>query len=438
MIFGFRKKKAAEEEREEEEIEQVLFQGPLNGTTVDLKSHAQLAQLGLGPAKSVITNALLRRANAVRIEPKGDRAVIMLSIDGVPYPGGQMPAKKGLAVTQMIKLLSGLNPRERGKPQSGGCRAEFQETPYELRVDSTPLKGGAERLTVRVRNLKEKRETPADLGIPEEMRKTLREMASHRSGALLTCGPPNSGTSTTSFAVLRTIDAYLYNIYSIAGDTEGRELVNITDFEANPEDDLEATLQRCTRAEADVVFLDPIRDAETAKSVFKMQEKVTLLSEFRAKDAAHGIEQLIEWVRKPKVVAEGLRGIVSQKLIRRLCPECREAYPPNPKLVQKVGLPPETQVLYRPFKAPPPEKGEEPPEPCETCGGLGYYGRVAMFEVIEMSEGMRQLVAKGPTADEVRALARKEKLRTLQKDGLRLVAEGTTALEELQRVFKSS
>ena len=136
MIFGFGKRTDESEDDEEEDIEYVLFQGALNGREANLGANARLAQAGLIPSKEIVTDALLRRADLLRIEPKGDRALTQISIDGIAYPGSRLSKQQGHAVTQMMKLLSGLDVQVRGKPQSGGIRAELQGTKYELRVTS--------------------------------------------------------------------------------------------------------------------------------------------------------------------------------------------------------------------------------------------------------------------------------------------------------------
>lgn len=440
MIFKRREAKAKpkEEEGQEEELEQVLFQGALSGKEANLAANARLVEAGLPTAKKLVSDALNRRAHVLRIDPKGQASAVIMVVDGVPYPGGRLSKQQGLAVTQMLKLLAGLETKQRTKPQSGGIKAEYLETPYELRVASTPVKGGEERLDVRVRNLNEKLGKPEDLGFTDELKAKIREFGAKKQGVLLVCGPPYSGTTTTTYVVLRTIDAYIYQIFNIA-DVGDRDLFGVTQFEVRPEEDLETTIQRMIRSEADVIFLDPIRDAETAKVMFSKQDQTTFLSEFTAKDAAQGVLQLIAWLGDPKQVAEGLRAIISQKLIRRLCEECKEAYRPNPKLIAKVGLPPETKTLYRPPKPKPPtpDQPEEEVEPCRKCGGIGYFGRMAMFELLEMTDAMKKLVAAGPKKPaEIKALARKEKMLTRQRDGLRLVIEGKTSLEELQRIFK--
>jgi type II secretory ATPase GspE/PulE/Tfp pilus assembly ATPase PilB-like protein len=435
VIFGFRKRD--DDIEEEEEIELVLFQGALNGEKPNLKANARLVDAGLVPAKELVTDSLARRAETIRIEPKGERSAVTLLIDGVAYPGSRLSKQQGLAITQVMKLLSGLDIKERTKPQSGGLNAEFQELPYELYVDSTPVAGGRERLTIRAKNLKEKLDTPEELGFSDDLKAKIREMTADSTGLTLVCGPPRAGVTTTVYGVLRSLDAYLYAIFTIVPG--GRNLINITPFEGNPGDSLDETLKRIIRVDAQVVFVPPITDSAIAKTLFGLQEKLALITELPAKDAASGIAKLYELTGDPKIVAEGLRGMISPKLLRKLCDDCKEGYRPNPKLLEKVGLPKSTRVLYRPFKFKPvePARGEEEVEPCEKCGGLGYYGRAAMFEYIEMTDSMRKLVAAGKPPAELKAQARKENMPTLQQDGLRLVAEGKTSLEELQRVFKA-
>jgi type IV pilus assembly protein PilB len=334
----------------------------------------------------------------------------------------------------MLKLLSGLDIKERSKPQTGGIKAQYDEIPYELKVTSTPVPGG-ERLQVQILNLKQKLDTSEQIGITPELKQKIREWASDRRGCVLVCGPPLSGVTTTMRGVVLSIDSYLYAVYAIT-ELTGIELRNITNFKGNPDDDYEATIARCIRSEADCIYIDPLVDAETAQLMFRMQEKVALMAEFNASDAASGIAKLVSWVGDPAVVAGGLKGIISPKLVRLLCDKCKQAFKPNPKLLEKMGLPPETKVLYRTPKTDAGE-GQEVVR-CDNCANLGFRGRAPIFEVIEMNEQMQELVAKGPQAAEIKNLARQLKMPSLQREGLRLVAAGRTTIEELQRAFKSS
>src|SRR5690606_33523478 len=145
----------------------------------------------------------------------------------VPYPGERLPKQEALAITQILKLLAGLDIKERKRPQSGGINTEYQERKYLLLIDSAPLKEGGERLIVRARPLEGQPETPDELGFSENLRVRIRELTSQRQGVVLTCGLPNSGVTTLAFGVIRSIDAYLYSIFSLA-NFGGRSLVHIT------------------------------------------------------------------------------------------------------------------------------------------------------------------------------------------------------------------
>ncbi|HEY0982078.1 GspE/PulE family protein [Schlesneria sp.] len=440
MVFGFGKKNQntrheEDDDDDDDDVELVNFQGAMNGNTADMAANARLVQAALRPTKDLITDAIERRAEVIRVDVKGERAQVALSIDGMPYSGGRLAKQQASAIFQMLKVLSGLDARLKGKAQSGGVKAEFLGKKYELSVEFTPQAEGAERLVVRVRDLSQKLETPMDLGFSDSLRQTIREVTGHRHGLIICCGPAGSGVTTTTYALLRGIDVYLYSIYSIANTT--RELLNIKKFEVNPGDDIATSMGRMMREEADVIFVDPIRDQDTAQQLFSVADSICIVSEMQAKDCSSAIVQLREWAGDPQMASERIDAVFSPKLVRLLCTECREAFRPNPKLLEKVGLPPETKVLYRKGEPIVNEKTGEEEEPCEKCKGVGFYGRVAMMEVIIVSDPLRKLIASGAPADQIKALARAEGCLTFHKDGLRLVSEGKTSLEELQRVFKS-
>lgn len=440
MIFGFggKKKKpdAREEEdevEEEEEIDLVAFQGAVNGTETNLAANARLVEAGLLPAKELVTDGLSRRAGIIRVDPKGDRAGVTVVVDGVSYAAQRLPKQEAHAVTQMLKLLAGLDIKVRNKAQSGGIKAEFDGRPHRLYVNTVPVEGGAERLTIRTADMTQKLSSTVDVGITDELKAKLRELCV-KHGLFCVVGPPGSGTTTTLYATFRGIDCYLYQIFTI-GDIGEQKLDNITAFETNMGDSLETTLLRLVRIDANVVLVDPLKDEQTAKVLLQQHESLSTLTEFPAKDVPSALLQLLKWAGDPQLVANGLNGILSQKLIRLLCPECRQAYRPNAKFLNTAGFPADITALYR--KPKPPEEGEPEVPTCTKCDGIGYYGRTAMFELLEMSEEMKQLVLKQPAAEDIRRQMKKDKMLTLADEGKRLVIEGKTSLEELQRVFKT-
>jgi len=422
-----------DEEDDEEERDLVLFQGALNGVQPNMKENTRLVSAGLMRAKEIVTDGLDRRAGQIRIDPKGERSLVSFVVDGLAFAGDRIPKQEGLAVTQVLKLLAGLDIKERKQPQQGAIKSEYLETPYEIVVITQPVEGG-ERLTVRTTNLKVKLDTPQDLGFSEELRQKMRAAASV-PGVFLIIGPPGSGVTTLKFAVMRGVDCFTHQIFTV-GDT-GKKLDNIAPFKPNEGDSLATTLGRIVRIDGDIIMTPDLKDAELAKTLFLGEEveKASLITEMAAKDPPSAVVQLLEWVGDPAIVSQRLNGIITQKLIRMLCSECREAYRPNPLFLKKVGLPEGLKVLYR--KPKPDEEEEEEHEPCEKCNDLGYYGQVAMLEMLEMTPDMRALIATNPDASSIRLQSRKEKMITLQADALRLVAEGKTSLEEVQRVFKA-
>jgi type II secretory ATPase GspE/PulE/Tfp pilus assembly ATPase PilB-like protein len=449
VIFGFGKNKKQQREGSDEgddesgegevdDVDFVLFQGALNGKEANLNANARLAQAGLIPAKEIVTDAISRRCEQLRIEPKGERAVVQLMIDGVAHSGGRLSKPQGHAITQMMKLLSGLDVQQRQRPQSGGLRAELAGTKFVLQVQTTPLQTGGERLAVKIRNLALAPKTPEEVGFSRELKEKVREVTSEKKGIFLVCGGPGSGVSTTMFGVLRCLDAYQYTVFTV-GDTQGWDLPNLTKGEQNEGETLDAMFDRLIRSEADIIYVDPLRNAENARQVLKLQNRTAFVAEVPAADAVNGVAQFAKLIGDNRAAADALAATMSQRLIRTLCKDCRLAYRPNPKILAKIGLPPETKTLYRAPTAPQGDSekgGETEISACDTCGGTGYHGRTAMFELVEMTEGMRKLVAEGKGSAELKSLARKESKFTLQQEGIKLVVEGKTSLEELQRVFQ--
>lgn len=421
-------------EEDEEELELVMFKGATNGADPNLRKNTRLVEAGLLPAKKLISDALARRADSIVVEPKGGGALVKLEVDGIPYPGARLRKQSALAITQVLKLLAGLEVKERQRPQRGGIKAEYEGLDYEINIATEPVAGGAERLRVRSRGGTVELDKPEQLGMSAEMKTKISELADKR-GLVLACGPPSSGLTTTALSgVLRSIDVYVYSIVTIA-DMQGREIVNIPQFEPDEGDTVDQTLMRIIRAENDVVFVDPIRDPDALKTYAKRAEDITIVGEFAARDTAFGLAQLVEW-GGADLVCDRVRGVVTQKLIRRLCEKCKFAYRPHPKLLAKIGLPKEVRVLYKP-QPPPDEEDDEEPDVCRKCGGLNYFGRIGMYELLEVTDPVKEAIRAGADPAAIRKAARDDGQRGLQQDGLRLVQEGITSFEELQRVFRA-
>ncbi len=424
-----------DEEEELEQREQVLFQGPMYGREANLKKNPRLVQAALVPVKRMVTDALSRRAHTVLLEPTAGRIQIRFVIDGVPYPAGAVPAKTGMGMLQMVKLLAGLDPQQKTQQQSGGIRSEYFGKPWRLLVQSTPVKGGAERLRIRIENPKDSFIRPQDVGVPNDLRQKVRDFTSDSSGIVLACGPPDSGLTSLSLVTLHCTDPYLYSVFNLA-DVGDHELVNVAEYTPEPEHGLEQTLDRIARREADIIYVPPFNDPKQTQLLFEFSDRLCFVGEIQAATPIDAVRLLIQWVGVDRVLKH-LKGIMAHKLIRRLCDDCKQAFRPNPQLLKRLGLPPEVTVLYR-APAPPPADDPEAPtieELCADCSGMPYHGRIPCFELFEMTPGMKEVIAAGADPAAMRQQMFRDDMRTLQKDALRLVVEGKTSLEEVQRSF---
>lgn len=425
-----------EDEDEYEDVEQVLFQGAMFDREADLKKNPRLVKAALVPVKRMISDALARRAHTILLEPTQGRIAIRFVVDGIPYPAGAIPGQRGMAMVQMLKVLGGLNPQDRGDAQTGGIQAEFEDVKYHLLLESTPVGGSAERMRVRVENPKKTYLTAEDCGMPEELSDRIRELSDDPKGIILACGPPESGATSLSVTLLHCVDPYLYSVFNMS-DFDNDKLINVTEYEPEEGHDLELSLDRVLRREADVLFVNPLTEPTDVQTMFKYADRACFFGEIPAATPHEALEKLIAFVGKDEV-AKHVKAIVSQKLIRVLCDDCKQAFRPNPQLLKRLSLPPETTVLYRAPSPPDPEDPEAATieELCEDCDGVPYHGRLPVYDVLEMSEGMQDVIRDrfDPTA--LKEQMAEEGMRVFQKDAIRLVAEGRTSLEEVQRAFR--
>ena len=316
-----------------------------------------------------------------------------------------------------------------------GCGADRV---VEIQLFLRPVAGA--RQTAKEARVSDKKHIitkPGEAGFSDEMRQKIRDLGTHRNGIILICGGPDSGTSTTALATLHTIDAYLYTLFALDGVLPEEKYTNVGIHVPNEEDDLATTFQRVKRKEADVLFVSQLDDEDVARTIYEFQDGLTFVCEIKAPHPAAAIKQMIDWLGE-EAAAASIKCVITQKLIRKLCDECKEAYRPSPKILQRLGLPKSTKVLYR-EPSPPDEDDPEAmtvEELCAPCNGLPYHGRVALFELVEVTEGMKKVIEEGGDPSAIRAQVTEDDMQTLQKDGLRVVQEGKTSLEELQRAFR--
>ena len=386
---------------------------------------------GLNAAKELVYDAVLRRATDIHLMPAADRYGVRLRIDGVMYPTDPFDRAIGDAVINIFKVLSAIDITEKRRSQDGSFGAEMEGRKIEFRVATQGGLSHGESMTLRVLDQESGVSRIENLGMRPKLQERIRTLVEEPHGMLLTCGPTGAGKSTTLYAALRAVDTDVRNVITIEDPVEYR-MGGIKQIEINTKANqtFAGSLRAVLRQDPDVVMVGEIRDKETA--VTACQAATTghmVLSTVHANDTTTALFRLIDLEVEPFMVASSVSAILGQRLARRLCEECRVPYKPSPQTLEKLGLPASrVKSFYRP---PDPELND-----CPVCGGLGYKGRIGVYELLEISESMQDLIREKAPMSQIRGEARKNGMLYMREEGLRLVAKGVTSLEELQRVVK--
>src|SRR5262249_51293037 len=267
-------------------------------------------------------------------------------------------------------------------------------------------------------------------------------IVSQPHGMLIVCGPTGAGKTTTLYACLNEIDRFQKNVITIENPVE-YQIENVTQIEINPKagKTFAGELRSVLRQDPDVIYVGEIRDQETAEIACQAaQTGHMVFTTLHANDTGTALGRLIDLGVQPFMVADSVSAILGQRLVRLLCPKCKVRYKPNPDLLRKANLPADKiKYFYRP-----PEEGElprgpggEPLPPCDRCGGTGYFGRSGIFELLEVTDRIRDLIrSDNPNLNALRQEAIKNGMKYLQEDGLGQVIEGKASIQELLRVSK--
>jgi type II secretory ATPase GspE/PulE/Tfp pilus assembly ATPase PilB-like protein len=385
---------------------------------------------GYMAAKELIYDAILRRSTDIHLEPKEGEMGVRLRIDGVMYPAEPFDRPTGDAIINIFKVLSAMDITERRKPQDGSFRAEMEGREIDFRVASQGLQIG-EKMSIRILDQGSGVRRLADLGMRKQMLEQIVQIVQQPHGLFLSCGPTGAGKSTTLYAALHEIDAYENNIITVEDPVEYK-MENVTQIEINTKagQTFANSLRSILRQDPDVVMIGEIRDGETAKIACQAANTGHMVfSTVHANDTITALSRLIDLGVEPFLLADSISAILGQRLVRKLCDDCKTAYKPSIDEIQRAGLPPEKVEKF--FRTP---KGSS--ETCPTCNGLGYLGRMGVYELLVITDRIRDLVREKQSMTTVKAEARKNGMLYMKEEGLRLVVKGTTSLEELLRVVK--
>ena len=372
--------------------------------------------------KQVIREAFLQDASDIHIEPRQNDVQVRLRIDGALRPYSTLPKGALNAVISVVKIMGGLNIAEKRLPQDGRVRYREGAIDVDLRLSTLPTVYG-EKAVMRL--LKKASDIPEieDLGFAPGVFERFKEVISKPYGIFLITGPTGSGKSFTTFSILKRIATPDKNTQTIEDPVE-YEIPGINQTQVNPQAGL--TFARALRAflrqDPDIIMVGEIRDSETAKIATEAALTGHLvIATLHTNDAAQAITRLDEMGVEPFNISAALIGVLSQRLVRRVCEHCKVEVKPDPETLRRLGLSEAEIKGARPYKG----------MGCERSGGTGYKGRYAIHELLVVDDEIRHAIVAGKSATEIKEIARRKGMKTLREDGLYKALQGITTLEEV-------
>jgi type II secretory ATPase GspE/PulE/Tfp pilus assembly ATPase PilB-like protein/CheY-like chemotaxis protein len=370
----------------------------------------------------MLSDGILSRASDIHVEPGEAGVAVRYRIDGVLRQVMNIPRSAGAPLISRIKIISGLDIADRLRPQDGRARVAVNGQPVDLRVSTLPASHG-EKVVIRILNAKATVLKLESLGMSPDERSAISSLLNHKEGIILVTGPTGSGKTTTLYSMLRMVQDEGVNIVTVEDPVEYRLGKGIVQVQVHEKAGLTfaAALRSILRQDPDVVLLGEIRDKETA--TIAVQASLTghlVLSTLHTNDAANAVTRLVDMGIESYKLASALRGVIAQRLMRRLCSTCKEVNDqPPPERMRKYI--PAGATVYRPLG-------------CPDCSMTGYRGRFSVVEVLTMNLDLERLIGAGATAEKIAEGARTNGMLSLFESGLTHVLAGDSSVEELLRV----
>ena len=374
----------------------------------------------------LVTQAITDRASDIHIEPTEHDLRVRYRIDGVLHETQRSPKNITGGVISRVKIMSDIDIAEKRKPQDGRMSVVHNGRKIDLRVATLPTVWG-EKIVMRILDNSTASLDLRDLSFLDHNYETYKQSYTKPYGMILVTGPTGSGKSTTLYATLNAVSKPEINVITVEDPVEYR-LAGINQVQMNPKAGLTfaAALRSILRSDPDVVLLGEIRDHETAQIAIEAALTGHLvLSTLHTNDAPSAVTRLTEMGIEPFLVGSALDCVVAQRLARRLCPKCKEAYQPTPQEMEAARFP---WVPGEPL----PELFR--PAGCTACSRTGYKGRLALHEVMQVTEEIERMAVAHSSAAEIAATAEEQGMITLRNDGWHKVALGQTSIEEILRV----
>jgi type II secretory ATPase GspE/PulE/Tfp pilus assembly ATPase PilB-like protein len=389
--------------------------------------------------QDLVFDGLWRRCSDIYLLPKGEESRVLFRIDGVTSEYTTYDRKLGQTLIDYAKSISELNANERRQPQRAKLLAQQIDVDRKLNLDiETSGSRAGERLTIKIR-AEEAKLIIEDAGFSREQLERFARAIDAKQGLVVFSGLSGSGLSTSLYACARSHDAFTQNIHTLEVNRL-MDLENITQNIHDPggEQTFARMLQSVSRREPDVIMVDPCPDSETMQMIGKVisGKKKKICTTLRASSALSALNRTVRWLDDAELASDMLIAVTFQRLARKLCPACREAYRPNTATLRKLNLSTKSEVtFYRPPQPVVDKKGN--PILCPTCQGTGYLGRTAIFEMIIVDDLLREAIRTGD-ATKLKAAARKGGLKYWQEAAMDQVIAGVTSVQEIIRVNKES
>src|SRR5467141_1255621 len=369
----------------------------------------------------IISEAILARSSDIHIEPEEGGVAVRYRIDGVLRQQMKIPRQAGLPLISRIKIMSSLDIADRLRPQDGRARVAVNGQPIDLRVSTLPAQLG-EKVVIRILDSRATVKQLDTLGLNPGEAEAIKRLLENHEGILLVTGPTGSGKTTTLYSCINQIKSEGVNIVTVEDPVEYR-MQGIVQVQVQEKAGLTfaAALRSILRQDPNVVLVGEIRDKETAQ--IAVQASLTghlVLSTLHTNDAANAVTRLVDIGVEPYKIAAALRGVVAQRLMRKLCPTCKEVWMETPPERLKRWIPMGTP-LYRAAG-------------CPDCAMTGYRSRFSILEILTMNAELERRIAAGEPADRIADAARRGGMKGLWDSGLAHVLRGESTIDELMRV----
>ena len=374
---------------------------------------------------SMVEQAVRQRASDIHVEAEPDRVRVRCRVDGVLYTTATYSLRLLSAIVARIKIISGLDISEKRKPQDGRFTYTVDRRDYDVRVSTLPTVYG-EKCVLRLNQKKALTRSKKGLGLSDEDLVKFDKILSRPNGIVLVTGPTGSGKSTTLYTALSELNSDEVNIVTVEDPVEANiEGINQVQVNVKAELTFANALRSILRQDPDIIMIGEIRDGETAS--IAVQASITghlVVSTLHTNDTASSVTRLLDMGVESYLIADSTVGIIAQRLVRRLCPHCRKEREMLPHEAEYLNIPAMDRARQHIFD----------PVGCQRCNGTGYYGRIGVYEIMEITPRLRGLIASRASTDTIRNTAIEEGMLTLKQSVRRLVLDGTTALTEMYAI----